>query len=349
MSITEARNGREHRVARSMSEGVAVRRCTVTLFLCATYDIVMTRTVNELEVMLGQEMSPVDRFNLLLELDGHAAKTEFQRSADLCREALQIAMTLSDEALEANALLRLSTALWKVGDVEESRMHALRGLELCERMGDRRGIALACGSLGIAHGILEDYAVALDFFERSARIAEELGAELILAHALGNIGSVHRSLQEYPAALRYLSRSLAIHQQLGDAGMQGVSNMLQAIAGVMVFQGEFDGAVTKLNEALSNDERSGNLRGKVVGLHNLGVTYLKWGRHGDAITHLNSSLALSERTHLLSQKPETHLMLSRAYQAIGETDEAVHHMNLYRQFGKEERRQRLNSVPTMTA
>jgi tetratricopeptide (TPR) repeat protein len=303
----------------------------------------MSRTIDDLEVFLSEKTVSTARFDALLELDDYLSQKDFQRSVETCREALRTAIVLESLDLMAKAHLKLSTALWKVGDTDGCLSHALKGLHLCEQTGHSAGAAQAYCTLGIAHGILDNHAPALDFFEKSAKIAGTLGERLLLAHVLGNIGSVYRSLSDFPSALDNLNRSLEIFRQLGDDGLQGVSNILEAMAGVMVSQGEFEGALAKINEALNIDERTGNLRGKTVALHNLGIIYLKWGRHADAVTHLRSSLALSERIQFLAQKADTHLMLSRAYQTIGETQEALHHLSMYHEFGKEQKRQRLSS------
>lgn len=307
----------------------------------------MSRTIDDLEVFLSKKTVSTARFDALLELDDYLSQKDFQRSVETCREALQTAIALESVGLKSKAHLKLSSALWKVGDSEGCLKHAFKGLYLCEQTGDTAGIAQAYCTLGIAYGIVDNHATALDFFEKSAKIAGTLGERLLLAHVLSNIGSVHRSLSDFPSALDNLNRSLEIFRQLGDDGLQGVSNILEAMAGVMVSQGEFEGALARINEALNIDERTGNLRGKTVALHNLGIIYLKWGRHADAVTHLRSSLALSERIQFLAQKADTHLMLSRAYQTIGETQEALHHLSMYHEFGKEQKRQYLRKGQAM--
>ncbi len=284
------------------------------------------------------------RFNALLELNKLTSKDDLQRSVSILKDALQTALTLADSELEASARNKLATALWKVGDLEESRRQALKARDICQRRDDMLGVAEAYTALGIVHGILDDHAVALEFFEKSQKLAEKAGHELLAAHALGNMGHIHGCLADQMASLNCFSKALSIFQNAGDDGLLGVANMLKAIAGVQVSRGEFEGAVRKVTEAMSIDERTGNLRGKVVALHNLGVTYMKWGKHGEATGHFHRSLELAERISYLALRPETHLMLSRAYEAMGETRKALHHIEIYNDFGKETRRKQLHEV-----
>jgi tetratricopeptide (TPR) repeat protein len=302
----------------------------------------MKRTVSELEVVLASETDPLQRYHALMALNDQIGKGEFLRSSAICLEAVELAERLGNDSLQAAAHVKLSTVLWKLGELEKSQMHAQKGLEISKKTGDKLLVSEAYGSLGIVHGILEDHANALDYFEKAAKVAEEIGNDIIVAHMLGNMGNVYRGMTEYITALKYFAKALAIDRELGEDGLPGVSNMLEAIAGVMVFQGEYEGAVKKIEEAILIDEKTGNLRGKVVALHNLGITYHKWGRHAEAITYLVRSLALADSIHFHVQKPETHLSLSKVYEAVGEVEDAIHHLRKYQEFQKEAKRTRLN-------
>ncbi len=294
--------------------------------------------------VLSDQGASTDRFKALMGLNESLSQSEFQCSVQICEEALQIAIALGCKVSEANAHLKLATALWKTGEPERCRKHAVKGLAICELTGDRLGIAQGNCTLGIVHGILGDYSNALDFFELSIREAKAIGNDVILAHALGNIGSIYFNMQDLTSAIDYFELSLEINRQLGNEGLQGVSNTLEAIAGVLVEQGDHNAALHKIEEAMAIDERIGNLRGKAVALHNLGLTYYKWGRHRLAIAHLTRSLTLSEDIHFVTQKTETHFALASVYRAIGNHCEADHHLNRYLDFGKMERRQRIRSA-----
>lgn len=284
------------------------------------------------------------RFEALLELGELTSSDKLQRCAHILKDALQIAVALTDSRLEATARLKLATALWKVGDLEECRKNALKGFDLCKQNGDMLGISQANCTLGIAHGILDDHALALEFFEESVKFATKGGDDLYAAHALGNMGRIHSCLSDDTAALHCFSKALGIFQNIGDDGLQGVSNMLMFIAGVHVQKGEFEVGIYKMTEASEIDERTGTLRNKVVALHNLGITHMKWGKHGEAIEYLHHALELAEQIFYLALRPETHLMLSRAYEATGETRKALDHIEIYNGFEKDTKRKQLRMV-----
>jgi tetratricopeptide (TPR) repeat protein len=302
----------------------------------------MSRSIEDLEKSLGNEGETVQRVVMLIELNDKVKYSDYPRSAAICREAISLASKLGERQLMADAQSDLANSLWKLGDMEGAQEHYQQALGISRELGYATGMVDAYCGLGIVHGSMDDYANALGYFEKGVKLAEDSGNDPMLAHNLGNIGQVYQSMEEHVTAMKYFAKALAIGRELGDEGLQGVSNMLGAIAGVMVYQEEYEGAVKNLEECISIDESIGNLRGKVVCLLNLGITYHKWGRHPEAITYFNRSLSFAKKIHFGHQIPQIHLHLSKVYEAIGETEDAIHHLRKYHEFRKEEKRMRVH-------
>lgn len=279
-----------------------------------------------------------ERIQALMDMNSALLGKDYARSVELCRQAVSLAEELQDDAVTANCHIELARACWKVGDMVEAQHHYDRCRVLNLKMGDHGGLGQAYCGLGIVHGALNDHANAIEFFEKGAQASERAGDDVTLAHNLGNLGMVHRKLNDYTTALRYFARALAIDRALGEAGRQGVANMLTAIAGVMVFQGEYEGAITKLEEALVLHEQTGNPRGMATTYSNIGLTYDKMGQQAHAITYLNRALAMAESIHYKVLVPELHQNLSDLYAAIGDDDEALRHIALRKEFMMEEKR-----------
>ncbi|MCF8256876.1 MAG: tetratricopeptide repeat protein [Flavobacteriales bacterium] len=299
------------------------------------------KTVEELENILATQEGTKQRARTLLELNESLGSTDFLRSVQICREAVKLANELNDEPILAEAHIDLGNALWKFGENEEAQGNYVKGLAIYQRLNDHKGMADAYCGLGIVHGSLNDSANALEFFEKGVAVSTRSGNDVMLAHNLGNIGHIHANLEDHTTALRYFAKALAIDRELGKEGLQGVSNMLGAIAGVMVVQGEFDGAVAKLEECLVIDEEIANKRGTAVTLLNLGITYMKAGRFPDAITYLTRALAYSRKIHYASVQPLVHQNLAELYESIGDTKEAEHHFQQYNDYRIAEQRMKV--------
>jgi len=287
------------------------------------------KSIAELESILAVEQDSRKRIVALLELNSALKRSDFQRSLQACSEAVKLADELKDQALLAKAHVDLGNALWKNGDNVKAQEHYAAGLAIHQERKDYAGMAHAYCGLGIVHGNLQDSANALEFFEKAVAAATRVGDDVTLAHNLGNIGHVYANIEDYITALKYFAKALAIDRELGDAGRQGVSNMLGAIAGVMVFQGEYDGAIAKLEESLIIDEEISNKRGIAVTQMNLGITYHKAGRYPEAISYLKRALSYAEKIHFVSLIPNIYQNLAETFEAIGDTDEAVRCMRRY--------------------
>lgn len=294
--------------------------------------------IEEFEARLATLSEDKERVSVLLAMNRQLGSTDFLRSRKICEEAVSLAKHLDEPALQAKAHDDLANVLWKMGDNVEAQKHYHEGIRIFGQLGNYEGLSNAYCGLGIAHGSLDDSANALEYFEKGAAAAEKAGSDVMLAHNIGNQGHVYAGLEDYITALKLFARAMAINRELGEEGLQGVSNMLGAIAGVMVFQGEYDNAIAKLEESMTIDERIGNLRGKVVTLMNLGITHFRSERLPEAITYLNRSLALAEKIHFGAFKPLVHQHLAEVYEAIGDTEEALEHLKLYHDFEKAEKR-----------
>lgn len=296
------------------------------------------KSISELEGILAAEDDPRKRVTALLQLNDALKSVDFQRSVEICSEAVNLADALNDKVLMAETHVDLGNALWKCGDNVKAQDHYAAGLAIHQEMKDYQGIADAYCGLGIVHGNLNDSANALDFFEKAVAAAKRAGNDITLAHNLGNIGHIYAIIEDNVTALKYFAKALALDRELGEEGLQGVSNMLGAIAGVMVYQEEYDGAIRNLEEAITIDEKIGNWRGVAVTLMNLGIANRKAGRMADAITYLNRALAYSEKTHFGVQLPQIHQQLAETYEAIGDTEEALRHLRAYNGFNLLEKR-----------
>jgi tetratricopeptide (TPR) repeat protein len=294
--------------------------------------------VAELEVLLLSELDVKARIKALLALNEALGSSDFLRALMVCQEALQLAESADDKVLLAGALRKLGDVQWKSGDNESAQGSYARCLVIYDELGDFDGLSNSYCGLGIVHGTLKDSANALDFFEKGAAAAKRAGNDVMLAHNLGNIGHIYANIEDYITALKYFAKALGIDRELGDEGKQGVSNMLGAIAGVMVFQGEYEGAIEKLEESLKIDEELGNRRGTAVTLMNLGITYRKAGKFAEAISYFNRALAFAEKIHFGSVLPQMHEQIAETYEAIGDREEAMYHIRKYNEFQVVEKR-----------
>jgi len=296
------------------------------------------RTIEELEVLLTTEIPPIQRIKTLLEIKNQLRGRDFDRGRALCAEAVQLAIEEQEPLLEADARRHLGTMLWRMGRNTEAQEELAASLKISQERSWHEGITHAYCVLGIVHGSIHDSANALVFFENALKAMAKWDDELMEAHILGNIGQVHFIVGDYPSALKYMAKSLAISRQLGPEGLSGVANMLSAIAGVLVEQGEYENALAHLHEGLRIDQETDDHRGTASKLLNLGITYFKAGEGVKALEYLNRSLELGRKIHYRATEHMVHEHLAEVYKSIGDHEKALEHMRMYHELMVEQQR-----------
>ena len=72
-------------------------------------------------------------------------------------------------------------------------MRQMQHWALCEALGDRAGVATACGNLGNCYDSTGDYGRARELHEQDRAICEALGDRAGVARACGSLGNCYQS------------------------------------------------------------------------------------------------------------------------------------------------------------
>ena len=136
-------------------------------------------------------------------------------------------------------------------------------------------------SLGMVGRTAEAVALGKEL-ERTLRSA---GAIADAAKALCNLGSLYLRSDRYAEALDCYGRAEEIFATTGDALMQAVVQVNQAIA--LTYRNEIDAAIGLYDKARSTYALQGRSVEAAVVETNLGLLHHVSGRHAGALTHLN--------------------------------------------------------------
>ena len=84
-----------------------------------------------------------------------------------------------------------------------------------EKAGDKKGIAMSLGNIGILHKDKGDLDKALEYHDRSLEIKENIGDKSGIAMSLNNIGEVSLYKDDLDKAREYYKRALDIGLEIG--------------------------------------------------------------------------------------------------------------------------------------
>jgi tetratricopeptide (TPR) repeat protein len=128
-------------------------------------------------------------------------------------------------------------------------------LALYREIGDRQGIALVLGNLGMAAWTRGEYERAVALSEESLALYRATGDRRGIARLLGNQALISLHQRDYARAEARCRECLALYRDVGDR--QGVSHYLPVLAGAAFGQGQIERAARLFGAGAALRERLG--------------------------------------------------------------------------------------------
>jgi non-specific serine/threonine protein kinase len=162
-----------------------------------------------------------------------AALAHLLADADACRRFADAALA---DARAAGDPVTLARALYTRGlsladaDSAAAGAYYRESLALCEQIGDRFGIAVACNDLGELARTAGDHHTAVSYYERAYALTREIGDRAGTARTAHNIAHSMAASGDRERAAQLLLETLAESRRIGHR--QNRSIALTALAGV---------------------------------------------------------------------------------------------------------------------
>jgi predicted ATPase/class 3 adenylate cyclase len=187
--------------------------------------------------------------------------------------------------------LRLVQALslfwYQHGHATEGRQWLQRAMDLASADGGAPLARVAHG-LGVLLDEQSEPDAAVHLFERSLAIWRDLGDREEQARELNSLGIVQRHLGNTGAARSLLEEAVAIDRELGSHRLGAALTNLGQLESA---SGRLDRAIELLREALTVDQRQGDLFGVAVDQQSLALISLRAGRPREASDQLAASFS----------------------------------------------------------
>jgi DNA-binding SARP family transcriptional activator/predicted negative regulator of RcsB-dependent stress response len=201
------------------------------------------------------------------------------------RIALDSARLDGNRLAEGWASANLGQALARLRD-KEALGHLEQALATRRELGDDRGAAQATLGLADAYLQVEGPEVALEHFQRSARVLGELGDPSLLGICLNNLGEVYLDLARLDEAMDCFTESLEVGSPIVQA------HTLHNMGRVYLEKGHPQEAVARLRESVELHQSTGDVRGQAIAWKLLGQAYRDAGEPVAARDSWSRALAL---------------------------------------------------------
>jgi len=177
---------------------------------------------------------------------GYGRTGEYTRACELLEQRRAMAEALGDRAGVARACGNLGNCYISMGDYGRAREMHEQLRAICEALGDREGVAAACGNLGNCYRSTGDYGRAREMHEQHKAMAEALGDRAGVAKAFGNLGNCCYSTGDYGRAREMHEQHRAMAEELGDRA--GVVRSCGNLAKCSLNTGDYGRAISYFTE-----------------------------------------------------------------------------------------------------
>lgn len=253
------------------------------------------------------------------------------RAARLCEESRELAESIGDDMLAAEAINTLAGFDFEAGNIPAARSGFNRAIALSGNWPVL--IARAEQNLGVLATIQGSLDDAVAHYERALAASRAAGDDRGCALTYHNLGMVSADRRMWDAADEYFRLSLAMAQRLDDVHLQGLC--LLNHAEVHTARQRYDEARSSAESALAIFDRLDARLDKADAYKALGIVYRETGRTALAESRLRSAIELATASGSILSEAEASRELARLYQDMGRNQDALRLLNsAHRLFGR---------------
>ncbi len=208
----------------------------------------------------------------------------------LCR----LLITKQDDTVKVNILNVLSEKYKAISNYDSSLSCATKASKIAEKLGFKKGNAIALRSISVAYWAKGNYSIALEYGNKALKINQEINEKNGIANDLRSIGAIYEEEGDYPKALDYVLRSLTITIELNNKA--GIATNYSNIAVIYSDMENPSKASEYALKALAMYEEMKDTNNIARSYGNLGSIYTDQGKYSLAIESDSTALALYYKT-----------------------------------------------------
>ena len=194
--------------------------------------------------------------------------------------------------------------------------------EACQTLEDEMSLDGVYNNMGLVHGNMGNYSLAMECYQRALKGKEQSGTEdSSVADTYGNVGAVHVALGDFEQALSWMEKALQIEERIGNEERLCVS--YNNVGMVYRARGAYDEALEWFEKGLAVAEKLGDQAKMAGGYNNVGAVYQARGEYDEALEWFEKGLALAEKLGDQAAMALGYNNVGEVYQARGAYDEAL--------------------------
>jgi tetratricopeptide (TPR) repeat protein/transcriptional regulator with XRE-family HTH domain len=190
------------------------------------------------------------------------------------------------------AQVRLATACFRLGRLEEALVHARQALAGARSAGDLQTQAAARLRLGTLHACLGQLNAAREQCEAALTLARQAADRLAEERIIGNLAAIYAEQQHYRRALENGRRALTLARELGDR--VGEARALCNVSRICHLAGRYQDAAALGQQAQAAAVGIGDRSAQANATAAIAASCMHLGRYSEALSHFLDAIATAK-------------------------------------------------------
>ncbi|MBN2175869.1 MAG: tetratricopeptide repeat protein [Bacteroidales bacterium] len=232
-----------------------------------------------------------EKFEVLLNLSKQYWFIDPAKSIDYAKEAYAYGETVNNDIKKVRALNRIGNGFYFLEEYRIALDYYNKSLDLSENTDYLTGIATASNNIGLIYNVLGDYDKALEYYYKSLEIEQKSDDRQGIANTSVNLGNIYYYLGNYQKARNFYNKALNIYQQIEDK--KGMFDSYNNLGSTLSEVKKLDSAEYFYQKALKLSYELNDPDLKTSALNNLGTVFFNSKDYESALQYYNESLTLA--------------------------------------------------------
>ena len=267
----------------------------VFLFIFAAWNVQAQQP--SLDSLLGVEKTYLREDSIRAKLLNDIARRYYAIDPSVgiryAEKGIQLGEKLPDKKFLAGAFSAMGANTLTLADYPAALENYQKALDINQRIGNLQGMGNNYNNIGLVYYSIFDYPRALEYYQKTLGINERTGNKTSIANSLGNIGNIYNVLRDFPKAIEYYEKALTISESTGNR--QNVAGNLVNLGNAYTQLKDYPKALEYKQRALKIYEQLGNQASIALNLGNIGNVYSQLADYPSAIQYHERALAISEK------------------------------------------------------
>ena len=236
---------------------------------------------------------------------------DFQQSIDLTRVAMGTYERQHVDSSLSDCYSNLSACYQRLGEVDSGINMAIRGMEIDERMGDKRRLSSTYNNLAALYTMAGRAREAKAFINKAIDIEQSLDDPANLSIRYGIAAEIALKLDENENALDYINKAIDIDRNNNDTLRLG--RRISVLGDIYTAMGQAEKAITTYSQAIDMLDKVHNNTSLMITYQHLARVYNDLHRDDRAIEYFTRSAELAEQSGIINSMQQSYEALAHLY------------------------------------